>query len=80
MGENDDHMEQMELNGDNGIGNSMVGMYIKHADKAYCEYFQFSWSRLIKAAVANKLWGHKLRKTCTGGGIHEEACSGKSRW
>lgn len=42
MGENDDHMEQMELNGDNGIGNSMVGMTIKHADKAYREYFQFS--------------------------------------
>ena len=39
MDENDDEMEQMEWDGDNGIGN-MVGMYIKHADKAFCDYFE----------------------------------------
>jgi hypothetical protein len=39
MDENDDDMEQMEWDGDNGIGN-MVGMYIKHADKAFCDYFK----------------------------------------
>jgi hypothetical protein len=37
--ENNDEMEQMEWDGDNGIGN-MVGMYIKHADKAFCDYFE----------------------------------------
>jgi len=39
MDENDDHMEQMEWDGDNGIGN-MVGMYIKHPDQSFCDYFQ----------------------------------------
>ncbi len=39
MDENDNEMEQMEWDGDNGIGN-MVGMYIKHADKAFCDYFE----------------------------------------
>jgi len=40
MNENDDHvMEQMEWDGDHGIAN-MVGMYIKHADKEFCDYFQ----------------------------------------
>ena len=39
MDENDDNMEeQLEWDGDNGIAN-MVGMYIKHADKAFCDYF-----------------------------------------
>ena len=39
MNENDDQMEQMEWDGDNGIGN-LVGTYIKHADKAFCAYFK----------------------------------------
>ena len=39
MDENDDEMEHMEWDGDNSIGN-MVGMYIKHADKAFCDYFK----------------------------------------
>lgn len=39
MDENDDRMEQMEWDGDNGIGN-MIGMYIKHADKEFCDYFK----------------------------------------
>ncbi len=41
MDENNDEMEQMEWDGDNGIGN-MVGMYmyIKHVDKAFCDYFK----------------------------------------
>ena len=39
MDENGDHMEQMGWDGDNGIGN-MIGMYIKHADQSFCDYFQ----------------------------------------
>jgi len=37
MDENDDHMEQLEWDGDNGIEN-MLGMYIKHPDASFCEY------------------------------------------
>jgi hypothetical protein len=40
MDENDDQMEeQLEWDGDNGIAN-MVGLYIKHPDKSFCDYFQ----------------------------------------
>ena len=31
--------DQLEWDSDNGIAN-MVGMYIKHADKAFCDYFK----------------------------------------
>ncbi len=31
--------EQLEWDGDNGIVN-MVGMYIKHPDKSFCDYFR----------------------------------------
>ena len=40
MDENDDQMDdQLQWDGDNGIAN-MVGMYIKHPDKEFCDYFQ----------------------------------------
>ena len=40
MDENDDQMEeQLEWDGDNGVAN-MVGMYIKHPDQSFCDYFQ----------------------------------------
>ena len=39
MDENDDEMEQLEWDGDDGICN-MLGMYIRHPDKEFCEYFQ----------------------------------------
>lgn len=39
MDENDDHMEQMEWNGDHGIEN-MVGMYIKHANQEFVINFK----------------------------------------
>jgi hypothetical protein len=40
MDENDENMEdKLEWDGDNGIVN-MVGMYIKHPDKSFCDYFQ----------------------------------------
>ena len=40
MDENDENMEeQLEWDGDNGIVN-MVGMYIKHPDQSFCDYFQ----------------------------------------
>jgi hypothetical protein len=40
MDENDENMEeQLEWDGDNGIVN-MVGMYIRHPDKEFCDYYQ----------------------------------------
>ena len=40
MDKNNDNMEeQLEWDGNNGIAN-MVGIYIKHVDKACCDYFQ----------------------------------------
>ena len=39
MDENDDEMEQLEWDGDEGIAN-MVGMYIRHPDREFCEYFK----------------------------------------
>jgi len=39
MDENDDHMEQLEWNGDNTVAN-MVGMYIKHPNETFQAYFQ----------------------------------------
>ena len=50
MDENDKNMEEkLEWDGDNGIAN-MVGMYIKHPDKEFCEYYQ---SLLTAAAAAD---------------------------
>ena len=40
MDENDNQMEHMEWDGNNGIA-IMVGMYIKYADKEFCDcYFK----------------------------------------
>lgn len=39
MDENDDEMEQLEWDGDEGIAN-MVGMNIRHPDREFCEYFK----------------------------------------
>ena len=55
MNENDDHMEQMEWDGDNRIEN-MVGMYIKHTDKEFCEYFQSLTNALARAEESILGW------------------------
>ena len=52
MDENDENMEeQLEWDGDNGIAN-MVGMYIKHPDKEFCEYYQSLLTAADTAAAA----------------------------
>ena len=40
MDQHDDYLiGQMEWDGDDGVAN-MMGMYIKHADNTFCEYFR----------------------------------------
>ena len=39
MDKNNDNREQMECDGDNGLAN-MIGVYIKHADSYFCDYFK----------------------------------------
>ena len=54
MDENDENVEeQLEWDGDNGIAN-MVGMYIKHPDKEFCEYYQSLLSAVHTATAAHE--------------------------
>ncbi len=39
MDENDDEMEQLIWGGDEGV-NNLFGIYIKHPNDAFCEYYQ----------------------------------------
>ena len=55
MDENDDEMEQLVWDGDEGL-NNLFGVYIKHPNDAFCEYYQtlsvniFCW-RITKQGI-----------------------------
>ncbi len=52
--ENDENVEeQLEWDGDNGIAN-MVGMYIKHPNKDFCEYYQSLLAAVHTATAAHE--------------------------
>ena len=54
MDENDDDMEQLVWDGDEGV-NNLFGIYIKQPNEAFCEYYQtliFCW-RIIILGFAN---------------------------
>ena len=51
MDENDDHMEQLEWDGDNGVAN-LLGTYIKHPDEMFRSYFQ-TMTTVTKSADNN---------------------------
>ena len=54
MDENDENVEeQLEWDGDNGIAN-MVGMYIKHPDKEFCDYYQSLLTAVHTATPAHE--------------------------